>query len=166
MQSFRKLVNKLRGRQATGTHSKTPQATTANANANANSNNIKSVPQQAGDQQVIAAQTPPTLTVTLRNASNSSQVYVYVTGLALDSGTRPMFLQSDGRTIYYPSSPSNVRSPLAADVSIALGAPGSTRDITIPRIAGGRVWFSIGKKLVFALNPGPGVVEVMFLIPI
>ena len=108
----------------------------------------------------MATATAPTLTITLRNASSSSQVYVYVSGLALDGGNRHMFLQSDGKTIYYPSSPANVGSPLAADVAIPLGAPGSTKDITIPRIAGGRVWFSIGAKLVFALNPGPGIVEV------
>jgi hypothetical protein len=153
MQSFRKLIAKLRSRN---------QGPVA---ASANGNNIKTAPPQSApkgvnEQQVMAAGTAPTLTITLRNASNSSQVYVYVSGLALDSDNRHMFLQSDGRTIYFPSSPASVGSPLAADVAIPLGAPGSTKDIAIPRIAGGRVWFSIGAKLVFALNPGPGIVEV------
>jgi hypothetical protein len=30
---------------------------------------------------------------------------------------------------------------------------------TVPRIAGGRIWFSIGKPLQFFVNPGPGLVE-------
>lgn len=30
---------------------------------------------------------------------------------------------------------------------------------TIPNLAGGRIWFSIGAPLVFAVNPGPGLVE-------
>jgi hypothetical protein len=30
---------------------------------------------------------------------------------------------------------------------------------TVPRIAGGRIWFSVGKPLQFFVNPGPGLVE-------
>ena len=30
---------------------------------------------------------------------------------------------------------------------------------TIPRLAGGRIWFSVGAPLQFAINPGPGLVE-------
>ena len=33
------------------------------------------------------------------------------------------------------------------------------RRITIPRVAGGRIWFSIGSPLTFLLNPGPALVE-------
>lgn len=29
----------------------------------------------------------------------------------------------------------------------------------IPRLAGGRIWFSVGARLQFLLNPGPGLVE-------
>jgi hypothetical protein len=32
-------------------------------------------------------------------------------------------------------------------------------NVRIPKIAGGRIWFSIGSKLTFLLNPGPAVVE-------
>lgn len=159
MPSFKKLIAKLRGRQATGSENAAPPA------SNTNGNNFKSAPPQAGpdgarEQQVMAASTAPTLTITLKNASSSSEVYVYVSGLALDNDNRSMFLQSDGKTIYYPSSPASAGSPFTADVAIPLGAPGSTKDITIPHIAGGRVWFSIGSKLTFLLNPGPGIVEV------
>jgi len=157
MPSFKDLIAKLRSRsggRATGNDNR--------ATANGNTPKSAQVPAPAvqANQQVMATATAPTLTVTLRNASNSSTVYVYVTGQAIDNSNKPMFLQSDGKTIYYPDSPASVGSPLAADVSIPLGAPGTTKNITIPRIAGGRVWFSIGAKLTFALNPGPGVVEV------
>jgi len=48
---------------------------------------------------------------------------------------------------------------LAEDISIHLGAPGNTVTATVPRIAGGRIWFSVGKRLQFYVNPGPGLVE-------
>jgi len=95
----------------------------------------------------------------LQNKSNSGTVYAYITGLALDRGNAPIFVQSDGQTIYQPSAVSTVQSPLQADVAIPLGAPGNTVNVRIPKIAGGRIWFSIGAKLTFLLNPGPAVVE-------
>jgi hypothetical protein len=100
-----------------------------------------------------------TLTFALANQSTQNTVYAYITGQAIDNGNKRLFIQSDGRTIYYPASPSSVGQPLAADVAIPLGPPGSTKNVTIPHIAGGRVWFSYGSKLTFLLNPGPGVVE-------
>lgn len=159
MPSFKKLVAKLRSRSGRPASGNDNRASTTNGNAPKSGPAPVPAAVQA-DQQVMAASTTPTLTVTLRNSSGSSAVYVYVTGQALDNGNRAMFLQSDGKTIYYPASPASVGSPLAADVAIPLGAPGTTKNITIPRIAGGRVWFAIGGKLTFALNPGPGVVEV------
>lgn len=48
---------------------------------------------------------------------------------------------------------------MGANVAIPLGAPGNTVTATIPQIAGGRIWFSIGAPLTFLLNPGPGLVE-------
>jgi hypothetical protein len=158
MPSFKNLIAKLRSRStraATGNDNRAPTA-----NGNDHKSAPAPVPAAQANQKVMASATAPTLTVTLRNASNSGTVYVYVTGQALDNGNRAMFLQSDGTTIYYPASPNTVGSPLLQDVAIPLGAPGTTKNITIPRIAGGRVWFSIGAKLTFALNPGPGVVEV------
>ena len=58
-----------------------------------------------------------------------------------------------------PSSPGSTGAALGANCAIALGAPGSSRTITIPQIAGGRIWFSIGSPITFLLNPGPGLVE-------
>lgn len=68
-------------------------------------------------------------------------------------------LSADAKTAYYPSSPSSTGHVLAEDTSIHLGAPGNTVIATVPRIAGGRIWFSVGKRLQFLLNPGPGLVE-------
>ncbi|KAF1958039.1 hypothetical protein CC80DRAFT_410114 [Byssothecium circinans] len=114
----------------------------------------------ADEQQPIsAAETGETLNILLQNKSNSSQVYAYITGQALNNGNRPMFIQADGRTIYYPTSPPATGAPLAVDCAIDLGAPGASKNVVIPRIAGGRVWFSIGAKLTFKLNPGPAIVE-------
>jgi hypothetical protein len=68
-------------------------------------------------------------------------------------------LSADAKTAYYPSSPSSTGQPLGQDVSIPLGVPGNTVTATVPRIAGGRIWFSVGKPLQFFVNPGPGLVE-------
>jgi hypothetical protein len=47
--------------------------------------------------------------------------------------------------------------PLTEDCAIPLGAPGNTVTVTIPQIAGGRIWFSAEKQLTFLRNPGgPG----------
>jgi len=106
-----------------------------------------------------ASATTPTLQIALQNTTTSNQVYAFVTGQAIDNNNALMLLESDGRTVYYPSSPSSNGTPLGADCTIALGAPGSTTTITIPHMAGGRIWFSIGAPLTFLLNPGPGLVE-------
>ncbi|EMD97338.1 glycoside hydrolase family 64 protein [Bipolaris maydis ATCC 48331] len=116
--------------------------------------------QANGDQQqVLAEAAPGTLQLALQNKSSSSTVYAYITGLALERGNTPIFIQSDGQTVYYPVGPSEILQPLQADVAIPLGNPGNTVNARIPKIAGGRIWFSIGAKLTFRLNPGPAVVE-------
>ncbi|KAL8794085.1 MAG: hypothetical protein Q9195_003385 [Heterodermia aff. obscurata] len=99
--------------------------------------------------------TASTLNIALLNQTSSSSVYAYITGQALDNNNNVVLLQSDGRTPYFPTSPSSTGASLAADCAIALGPPGSATAATIPRIAGGRIWFSINAKLTFLLNPGP-----------
>ncbi|EME49681.1 glycoside hydrolase family 64 protein [Dothistroma septosporum NZE10] len=106
-----------------------------------------------------AATTTGTLQIALMNQSNSSQVYAYITGRAIDNNDAVFMLQADARTPYYPASPSKVGSPVPVNIAISLGAPGNTVTATIPRLAGARIWFSIGNPLTFLLNPGPGVVE-------
>ncbi|KAF2729816.1 hypothetical protein EJ04DRAFT_446470 [Polyplosphaeria fusca] len=110
-------------------------------------------------QRVLDAAPAGYLNVALQNKSSSSQVFAYITGLDLSNNNRPIFIQSDGRTVYSPTSPSSTGAALAADVAIPLGAPGNTVNAVIPKIAGGRIWFSIDGKLTFLLNPGPAVVE-------
>lgn len=85
----------------------------------------------------FVAATNSTLSVSLVNNTSSSTVYAYITGLAIDNDNAVYLLQSDGKTAYYPSSPSSDGTSLAENVSIALGAPGHTVTVTVPRTAGG-----------------------------
>jgi len=101
----------------------------------------------------------PTLNIALKNTTSSSTVYAYITGLAINNGNALFLLRSDGQTPYYPTSPSSTGSPLGVNCAIPLGAPGSTTNVVIPQIAGGRIWFSVDNPLVFLLNPGPALVE-------
>lgn len=96
-----------------------------------------------------------TLNIALQNNTSSSTVYAYITGLAINSGNALVLLEADGHTPYYPTSPPSTGSPLGADCAIPLGPPGSTTNVVIPQIAGGRIWFSVDNPLVFLLNPGP-----------
>ncbi|KAK3692662.1 glucanase B [Podospora appendiculata] len=103
--------------------------------------------------------TAPTLTISLQNTTASSNVWAYITGLDINRANAVFLLQSDGRTGYYPQSPPTTLTALAQDCHIALGGPGSSTTITIPQLAGGRIWFSRDGQLTFLLNPGPGLVE-------
>jgi hypothetical protein len=98
--------------------------------------------------------TSPTLTIELKNATTSNTVFAYVTGTALDSGNSLWLLQSDGASPYFPVSPANTQSPLAVNCAIPLGPPGSTRPVTVPHLAGARIWFCVDGQLTFLLNPG------------
>ncbi|KAF7888038.1 uncharacterized protein EAF02_002579 [Botrytis sinoallii] len=102
---------------------------------------------------------PQTLDIQLQNRYPSDEVYAYITGLALNNNNRVFLLRADGKTPYYPDSPPHTVHPLSADCAIKLGKQGSTTIATIPLLAGGRIWFSIGKKLEFFVNPGPALVE-------
>ncbi len=103
--------------------------------------------------------TPPTLNFSLQNSTNSNTVFAYITGRALDNGNALFLLRSDGRTAYYPNSPSSTGAALTEDCAIRLGSPGSTTDIVIPHLAGARIYFSVDGQLTFLLNPGPALVE-------
>ncbi|KAI3344012.1 glucanase B [Ustulina deusta] len=103
--------------------------------------------------------TNPTTQFAFKNTTSSSTVYAYVTGQDINKDNAYAFLQADGVTLYYPESPSQTLQPLAVDCAIPLGAPGTTKTVTIPQLAGGRIWFVVGDKLTFYINPGPGIVE-------
>ncbi|KAJ5675470.1 Glucan endo-1-3-beta-glucosidase [Penicillium macrosclerotiorum] len=100
-----------------------------------------------------------TLNFALKNQTGSNTVYAYITGQAIDNNNALVLLQADGTTAYYPTSPSSTGTALAVDCAIPLGASGSTKTVTIPHIAGGRIWFCRDSKLTFYLNPGPALVE-------
>jgi hypothetical protein len=110
--------------------------------------------------RLAAAQTADTVSFSIQNNTGSDTVYAFVTGQAINNGNALMLLESDGQTPYYPASPSATGSPLAADCAIPLNASGgSAVTITVPQLAGARLWFSIGTPITFLLNPGPALVE-------
>lgn len=103
---------------------------------------------------------PSTFTINVQNNTKSDTVYAFVTGNAIDNNNALTLLRSDGKTPYYPASPSAAGSPLGADCAIALnGSGGAPKTITVPHMGGARLWFSIGKPMTFTLNPGPALVE-------
>lgn len=103
--------------------------------------------------------TRPTLDIELRNSTGSSEVFAHITGLDINGGFKPVMIQADGVTVYHPASPSTILQPLQVDCAIRLGPAGSIRKVTIPQLAGGRIWLSTNGPLHFLLNPGPAVVE-------
>ncbi|MCJ1310439.1 hypothetical protein MMC25_004103 [Agyrium rufum] len=102
---------------------------------------------------------PDTLQIELKNQTDSDNIFAYVTGLALDHGNSWFLLQADGHTPFYPENPPNVGTPVPQDCAVRLGRPGTSTTITIPHIAGGRIYLSVDKPLTFLLNPGPALVE-------
>ncbi|KAJ5173007.1 hypothetical protein N7492_005600 [Penicillium capsulatum] len=100
-----------------------------------------------------------TLNFELRNRTGSSNAYAYITGLALDNNNALFLLQSDGKTPYYPTSPSDTLTALSQDCAIPLGPSGGSVTVTIPHLAGARLWFVRDGKLTFFVNPGPALVE-------
>lgn len=113
---------------------------------------------KSGYQRYIDSMANTTLELAFKNETSSSTVYAYVTGQAIQNNNAIFLLKSDG-TYYYPTNPAAIGTPLSADCAIPLGAPGSSKTVSIPQIAGGRIWFSIGTPLTFLLNPGPALVE-------
>ncbi len=110
--------------------------------------------------RLAAADTAATTTFALVNNSGTDTVYAFVTGQALDNGNALVLLEADGQTLYYPASPAAPGSPLGADCAIPLGPSGGAPvTVTVPHLAGARLWFSVGTPLTFLLNPGPALVE-------
>ncbi|MEU6170286.1 beta-1,3-glucanase family protein [Streptantibioticus parmotrematis] len=103
------------------------------------------------------------LPVSLENNSGSDTVYAYISGS--DSSGWPVFVSADGTVNRLPN-PSSTVTPIA-DYSIPLGASGSaaTKVTLTDYVIGGRVWFSVGQKIQFFVNPGspPGLVQPGFV---
>lgn len=102
--------------------------------------------------------TPPTLEIKIKNTT-TTDLYASITGLDLDNNSQWFLLKADGKRAYHPTNPASVGSQLQEDCVIKVGGPGSERTVTIPHVAGGRIYFSIGEPLTFLLNPGPALVE-------
>ncbi|WAL63293.1 glycoside hydrolase family 64 protein [Amycolatopsis cynarae] len=103
------------------------------------------------------AATPDTFTLNLVNEAGSASVYATVTGTAPDG--RLVLLKADG-TPYYPASPASTLTPLPEDCALAVGAG---RQVSVPKMAGARIYVSTGEPLDFFLNPGPALVHPSFL---
>ncbi|MFC3578122.1 beta-1,3-glucanase family protein [Streptomyces yaanensis] len=101
----------------------------------------------------------PWLPISLQNNSGNATVYAYISGA--DSTGWPGFVASDGRFHRLPNPSANLTP--APDYSFQLGPSGSapTTLTLLDYVIGGRVWFSVGKKIQFFVNPGsvPGLVQ-------
>jgi hypothetical protein len=97
------------------------------------------------------------LPVKLVNNSGQGTVYAYISGT--DSSGWPVFVSANGALNRLPN-PSSPVTPIA-DYSIPLGESAQVTVNLSNYVIGGRVWFSVGKKLQFFVNPGavPGVVQ-------
>jgi hypothetical protein len=102
-----------------------------------------------------------TLTITLRNNTTSNTVYAHITGIPLDGSKGPICIMKADGTPYYPSNPPTDMTPISENISIPLAAPfsGSPTQVTIPKLASGRISFSISSPLNFFVNRGPALVQ-------
>ena len=107
---------------------------------------------------------PNSLMIDLKNDSDLNNLHAYITGIAIQQGGQRCLLKANGKDLYFPQNPPSIGSPLQEDCAIPLGEPGNTARVTIPQIAGGRIWLAEG-KLTFLLNPGPALVEPSVLNP-
>ncbi|KAF1926179.1 glycoside hydrolase family 64 protein [Didymella exigua CBS 183.55] len=108
---------------------------------------------------------PDSLQVALKNDSDSENIHAYVVSIAIKHDGKRCLLKANGKDLYFPTEVKDIGSSLQEDCAIPLGAPGNTTNITIPQIAGGRIWIVDG-KLTFLLNPGgPALVEPSVLNP-
>ena len=109
-----------------------------------------------------SASAAASLPVILQNNSGSSAtVYAYISGS--DSTGWPGFVAADGSFQRLPN-PSAPVTPVP-DYAITLGASGTSTTVTLSDyVIGGRVWFSVGQKIQFFVNPGtvPGLVQPGF----
>ncbi|MGB4758577.1 MAG: beta-1,3-glucanase family protein [Candidatus Saccharimonadales bacterium] len=101
---------------------------------------------------------PLTLASTLVNNSSTNTVYAYIIGLDMNDG-RWMLVSSDGNGTYKPPNPPQNYTPLPVDCAIplnAIGAPG--KQVTIPRMVSGRIFFSYDDKLELFTDMNGGFV--------
>ena len=97
----------------------------------------------------------PTLNIALENTfAKDEKVFAYVIGQAIDQGNKLLLLSSDGKTPYYPSGPGPLKEHIAIEIS-----KDHPTTITIPHLAGGRIYFSVAEELEFSIGNGISLVE-------
>ncbi|MFD4867132.1 glycoside hydrolase family 64 protein [Streptomyces sp. NPDC058412] len=98
---------------------------------------------------------PPTIPLTIKNTSGRGEpVYVYNLGTELATGRQGW---ADANGTFHPWPVGGNPPTPAPDASIAGPANGQTKTIRMPKFSG-RVYFSIGQKIVFKLSTG-GLVQ-------
>ncbi|MBC2904300.1 glycoside hydrolase family 64 protein [Streptomyces cupreus] len=103
-----------------------------------------------------AAAVPETIPLKITNNSGRGDaVHVYVLGTSLTTGQLGW---ADASGTFHPWPAGSVPPIPAPDASIPGPAAGQSRTISIPKLAGGRIYFSYGQKLVFKLATG-GLVQ-------
>jgi hypothetical protein len=88
------------------------------------------------------------LAVVLQNQTSSDTVYAYVTGIDVDTNAL-VFLEANGQTLYFPTSPPADGAPLAVNCAIPLGQIGSQVVVTIPQLIAARI---VSNDTVLALR--------------
>ncbi|KAF7537457.1 hypothetical protein G7Z17_g12845 [Cylindrodendrum hubeiense] len=107
------------------------------------------------------------LDIDVVNRTNASMLYVHVTGRRLQNeepyrDLGPMMMKADGQTPHMLTSGGAIHTLVTVDHGIRVGGPGARKRVRIPRLAGGRIYFSMGRPLKFYVNPspdGPALVE-------
>ncbi|WP_436844075.1 glycoside hydrolase family 64 protein [Streptomyces subrutilus] len=98
---------------------------------------------------------PATIPLTIKNSSGRSEpVYVYNLGTLLATGQQGW---ADANGTFHPWPVGGNPPTPAPDASIAGPANGQTKTIRMPKFSG-RVYFSVGQKIVFKLSTG-GLVQ-------
>ncbi len=101
---------------------------------------------------------PSQLTTLFVNKSTTNTLYAYVVGLDPGDGKWTM-VTSDGQSTYKPPTPGADHTPLAQDCAIPLNAAGAAgKQINIPHLDSGRIFFSYDQKMHFFMNNNGGFV--------
>lgn len=101
---------------------------------------------------------PTQLDTVLVNNSATNTVYAYVIGLDIADGLWTL-VTADGQGVYKPPIPAQDHTELPVDCAIplnAIGAPG--KQIKVPRLVSGRIFFSYDQKLHLFTNTNGGFV--------
>lgn len=101
---------------------------------------------------------PTNLTTVFVNNSSTNTVYAYVVGLDPADGKWTM-VTADGQSTYKPPTPGADHTALAQDCAIPLNAIGAAgKQINIPHLDSGRIFFSYDQKMFFFMNNNGGFV--------